>query len=91
MEYRNILHAPSGPHWRRLHQILNTHLLGHERSVSYSDTRTQEIHTMMKLFWEQSEMGWRGGEEGNGPQDVASLPHYQQHDTHGRQQKVSLV
>jgi hypothetical protein len=31
-EYRNILH-----------RILNTHLLGHKRSVFYSDTRTQEI------------------------------------------------
>ena len=56
-EYKNLVGAPYGPHWRQLRKLCNMELFSPRRQASYQKMRTEEIHNMMRILLENSQSG----------------------------------
>lgn len=55
--YRNIVHAPNGPHWRHMRKICTTELFTPKRLESFRTPRTEEFSQMVRSVYEDSVEG----------------------------------
>ncbi|KAG0600319.1 hypothetical protein M758_11G023900 [Ceratodon purpureus] len=55
--YRNIVHAPNGSHWRHMRKICTTELFTPKRLESFRAPRTEEFSQMVRSIYEDSIAG----------------------------------
>jgi cytochrome P450 len=55
--YRNIVHAPNGPHWRHMRKICTTELFTPKRLETFRAPRTEEFSQMVQSIYQDSLSG----------------------------------